>query len=109
MTGELSVEELEAVAGGRSRPGDLDRASEAVTRLLKELQKRQVLRIVIGGLATDYSVKNTVLDALKFGFESYLLADGSRGIDANPGDVKRSLKVMQQNGAKKVTTFNFLF
>lgn len=79
------------------------------TNLLKELQKRQVLRIFIGGLATDYCVKNTVLDALKFGFESYLLSDGSRGIDANPGDIKRSLKEMQQNGAKKVATFNFLF
>ena len=79
------------------------------TNLLKELKKFKAMRIFIGGLATDYRVKNTVLDALKFGFHTFFLWDGSRGINTKPGDIQRSLEKMEQNGAKKVTLLNFNF
>lgn len=79
------------------------------TNLLQELKKFKVIRLFIGGLATDYCVKNTVLDALKFGFEVFFLWDGSRGINANLGDIQRSLGMMEKNGAKKVIINDFYF
>jgi nicotinamidase/pyrazinamidase len=72
------------------------------TNLLKELKKSKVIRVFIGGLATDYCVKNTVMDALKLGFETFLLIDASRGIDSTQGDVQRAIDSMQSNGAKKI-------
>lgn len=77
------------------------------TNLLKELKKMKVIRVFIGGLATDYCVKNTVLDALKFGFETFLLIDASRGIDSTVGDVQRAIDLMQNNGTKKIEFNSF--
>ena len=77
------------------------------SKLLKELKKEQIKRVFIGGLTTDYCVKNTVLDALNFGFETFFLMDGSRGIDSNLGDIQRAIDLMQINGAKKVVLSNF--
>ena len=50
-----------------------------------------------------------ILDALKFGFRTFFLWDGSRGINTKPGDIQRSLEKMEKNGAKKVTLLNFNF
>ena len=79
------------------------------TNLLKKLEKFKVIRLFIGGLATDYCVKNTVLDALKFGFRTFFLWDGSRGINANAGDIEKSIEIMEEYGAKKVIISNFYF
>lgn len=79
------------------------------TNLLKKLEKFKVIRLFIGGLATDYCVKNTVLDALKFGFRTFFLWDGSRGINANAGDIEKSIELMEEYGAKKVILSNFYF
>jgi len=73
------------------------------TRLEEELKKTGVRRVFVGGLATEYCVKNTVLDALKYGFETFLLEDAVRGIDVKPGDVERAIKEMLERGAKKLT------
>ncbi|MEM2314216.1 MAG: nicotinamidase [Candidatus Bathyarchaeia archaeon] len=73
------------------------------TELEKELRKAGVRRVFIGGLATEYCVKNTVLDALKHGFETFLLEDAVRGIDAKPGDVEKAIKEMLEKGAKRLT------
>lgn len=72
------------------------------TKLLKELKKEQIKRVFVGGLATDYCVKNTVFDALNFGFETFFLIDASRGIDSALGDVQRAVDLMQNNGANKI-------
>ena len=60
-----------------------------------------IQRVFIGGLATDYCVKSTVLDALKIGFETVLLMDAIKGVDVNPGDSERAIKEMIERGAKK--------
>ncbi|MEM3745228.1 MAG: nicotinamidase [Candidatus Bathyarchaeia archaeon] len=73
------------------------------TGLEEELKKAGVRRVFVGGLATEYCVKNTVLDALKYGFETFLLEDAVRGIDVKPGDVERAIKEMLERGAKKLT------
>jgi nicotinamidase/pyrazinamidase len=54
------------------------------------------------GLATDYCVKFTALDARQLGFETHLVEDGCRGVDLKPGDVDRAVDEMRAAGVKVV-------
>ena len=67
------------------------------------LRQRGVERLFVGGLATDYCVKASVLDALRSGFEAVLLEDAVKGIDLNPGDIARAVAEMEENGARTAT------
>ena len=60
-----------------------------------------VERIFVGGLATDYCVKHTVLDGLKEGFKAVLLEDAVRGVNLDPDDSKRAIEEMLRAGAEK--------
>jgi nicotinamidase/pyrazinamidase len=71
------------------------------TSLTEWLRGRKVETVFVGGLATDYCVKNTVLDALKAGFKAIYLADASRGVNVNPKDSEQAEHEMQQAGATK--------
>ncbi|KYH41228.1 MAG: hypothetical protein AYL31_004880 [Candidatus Bathyarchaeota archaeon B26-1] len=73
------------------------------TNLKESLESRGVKRVFVGGLATDYCVKSTVLDALKYGFEVFLLVDAVRGVDLQPGDSERAIEEMVRRGAKRIT------
>jgi nicotinamidase/pyrazinamidase len=68
------------------------------------LRKAGVERIFVGGLATDYCVKATVLDGLRRGFEVVWLEDASRGVDVTPGDSARAAAEMIARGAKKTAS-----
>ena len=72
------------------------------TQLEAKLKERAVERLFVGGLATDYCVKNTVLDALRLGFEVYLLTDAIRAVDVQPGDGERAIQEMLAAGAKPI-------
>jgi nicotinamidase/pyrazinamidase len=63
------------------------------------LRASGVERIFVGGLATDYCVKQTVLDALKQGFKVVLLQDAVRGVDLRAGDSERAIAEMVRAGA----------
>ncbi len=78
------------------------------TRLQKMLKSLKVKRLFVGGLATDYCVKHTVLDGLKNGFEVIFLEDASKGVDVNPGDSEKAIKEMIGAGAKKATLSDIL-
>src|SRR5215471_11756597 len=65
------------------------------------LRQRSVGRIFVGGLATDYCVKHTVLDGLKEGFEVVLLEDATRGVNLQPRDSERAVEEMIRAGATK--------
>ena len=69
------------------------------TPLADRLRELGVTTIFIAGLATDYCVKNAVLDARTLGLRAIVLADAVRGIDATPGDTDRALQEMQEAGA----------
>lgn len=73
------------------------------TRLAEDLKNKGIKRVFTGGLATDYCVRSTVLDALKHGFETVLLLDATLGVDVEPGDSERAIDEMKRNGAKTAT------
>jgi nicotinamidase/pyrazinamidase len=72
------------------------------TDLLDQLQQQNVEEVVVGGLATDYCVKSTVLDALKNGFKVKALANAMRAVDVEPGDGERAIEEMRDAGAEIV-------
>ena len=63
------------------------------------LRERGVTRVFVGGVATDYCVKNTVLGALNLGYSAILLLDGIKGVDVKPGDSERAIELMLDRGA----------
>jgi nicotinamidase/pyrazinamidase len=65
------------------------------------LQLFGVEELSIGGLATDYCVKASVLDALKNGFKVRLLTDAIRGVNVHAGDAQKALGEMVAAGARK--------
>jgi len=69
------------------------------TDLRNQLTGLGVEEVVIGGLTTDYCVKETAKDALKAGFKVEVLEDCIRAVDANPGDGKKAIEEMKQAGA----------
>jgi nicotinamidase/pyrazinamidase len=77
------------------------------TNLADELSLLGIRRFFVGGVATDYCVVNTVIDACKLGYETIVLMDATLGINVNPGDVDNAFETMKQNGARQVTTDDF--
>jgi len=73
------------------------------TDLATRLQQQNVEEVVVGGLATDYCVKHTVLDALKYGFKVKAVENAMRAVDLQPGDGERAIDEMRDAGAEIVT------
>jgi len=69
------------------------------TELESLLRDAGVDSVVVVGLATDYCVKATVLDALRLGFETAVLTDAIAGVDLEPGDGDRAIDEMRDAGA----------
>lgn len=71
----------------------------AGTDLAARLRRQTVRKLLVGGLATDYCVLNTVLDARAAGLETLLLDDAIRAVDVKPGDGERAREQMICAGA----------
>ena len=69
------------------------------TNLEKLLKGKGVTRLFVGGLATDYCVRATVLDALRLGFCVFLLLDAIKGVNVQPEDSERAIVEMLEKGA----------
>jgi len=70
------------------------------TTLADDLRSRGIRRVLVGGLATDYCVLNTVLDAIREGFEVVLLTDAIRAVNVDPTDGERAEARMLSAGAR---------
>ena len=76
-----------------------DNGHKKSTGLGDFLKSLKIDEIYVVGLATDYCVKFTVLDALSLRFRVYVVVDGCRGVNIHPDDSNKALKEMERSGA----------
>jgi nicotinamidase/pyrazinamidase len=69
---------------------------------LDDLRARGIDHLSIGGLATDYCVRHSVLDARRLGFAVTVLADAVAGVDVRPGDSAKAIAEMREAGARVI-------
>ncbi len=62
------------------------------------LKEQDVEELYFAGLATEYCVKASALDAVRHGFKTYVVTDAIRGIEVNPGDIEQALQEMREAG-----------
>ena len=87
-----------------SYSGFYDNAQRRSTGLLGYLREKGVTEVYVVGLATDYCVKFTAIDARNAGFETVVIEDAARGVNLSPGDVDRAIAEMRQAGIRVVTS-----
>lgn len=81
-----------------SYSGFFDNGHRRATGLGEFLESRKVTDVYILGLATDYCVKFTALDAKQLGFETHLILPGCRGVELKEGDVEAALSELKEAG-----------
>jgi len=91
-----------------SYSGFFDNGRRKSTGLGDFLKSRKVKDVFIAGLATDYCVKFTALDAVKLGFKTHLLEEACRGVELNSGDVANAAEEMRGAGVDIVKSVETL-
>jgi nicotinamidase/pyrazinamidase len=91
-----------------SYSGFYDNGHKKATGLGDYLQEKGVTDVYVCGLATDYCVKFTALDALALGFKTFLIEDASRGVNVNVGDVEKAVGEMKDAGVGLVQSKGIL-
>lgn len=85
-----------------SYSGFFDNGHRKATGLGDFLKARGVTDVTLLGLATDYCVKATALDARKLGFTTHLVVDGCRGVELRAGDVAKAIEEMRAGGVRMI-------
>lgn len=86
-----------------------DNGHRKSTGLYDYLRSKQITDLYLAGLATDYCVKYSMLDAAKLGFDNiYVIADACRGVNLQPEDSELALKQMQEVGARIIQSKDIL-
>lgn len=85
-----------------------DNDHKRATGLEAWLRNKGVTRVAVCGLATDYCVKFTVLDAIALGFETSLIEDATRAVNLEPEDGENAIATMRGAGAAVTTSAEFL-
>jgi nicotinamidase/pyrazinamidase len=83
-----------------SYSGFYDNGHQRSTGLADYLREQNVSQVYVMGLATDYCVRATVLDAIQLGLQTTLIVDGCRGVELKLGDIERAIGEMKNAGAK---------
>lgn len=91
-----------------SYSGFFDNAQNHPTGMEDYLGSQKITDLYIMGLATDYCVKYTALDARRLGFDTSLIIEGVRGVELNPGDCEAAIEEMKEAGVKVVKMANLL-
>jgi nicotinamidase/pyrazinamidase len=94
----LDPELVDVVVDAGREPGDEGYSGFEKTGLEELLRERGVDHVTLVGLATDYCVKHTALDALRHGFGVTIDTSGVRAIDVEPGDGRRALEQVRAAG-----------
>jgi nicotinamidase/pyrazinamidase len=112
---DLKTEKWKAVFKKGSNPkvdsysGFFDNNRMGDTGLSSFLQENGIEEVFVCGLATDYCVKFTVLDAISEGFKTTLLADATRAVNIQENDDLKAIKEMSASGAKVVLADEILY
>jgi nicotinamidase/pyrazinamidase len=80
----------------------MENDKKTFTGLEGYLKSLNIKQVFIVGLATDYCVYYTAMDALRLGFETYVIIDACRGVDVPEGNIQRVICSMQNNGIKVI-------
>ena len=97
------------VVKGTANRNDGYSAFEATNLDLEQyLKKAGTNSLHVCGLATDYCVKSTALDALRAGFKTYLITDACRAVNLAPGDGEAALKTLRRAGCHLVMSEDYL-
>lgn len=91
-----------------SYSGFFDNAHRRSTGLGEFLREQNVTEVYLLGLATDYCIKYSALDARKLGFKTFVIADACRGINLKPNDVADAIEEMKRAGVKIIQSDNIL-
>jgi len=83
-----------------SYSGFFDNGHRKATGLGEYLASQKVTDVYVCGLATDYCVKFTALDAYELGMKVYLIEDACRGVNLKAGDVDRAIEEMRRTGVE---------
>ncbi len=85
-----------------------DNAAQRSTGLAEYLRETGVGEVYVMGLATDYCVQFSAIDAAKLGFVTYAVEDGCRGVDLQAGDSERALDAMRNAGVQVISSGEIL-
>jgi nicotinamidase/pyrazinamidase len=91
-----------------SYSGLFDNDHRKSTGLGEWLKAKGVTEVFVCGLATDYCVKFTALDAAQYGFKTHFIEDASRGVNLQPNDVKDAIAEMNRAGVATVQSADLL-
>jgi len=83
----------------------VDERGRSLGTLLKE---GNIGTLYVGGLATDYCVRSSVLDAVDLGLDVYVIRDGIRGVNLKPNDSENALREMRSKGARMTDSRDIL-
>lgn len=93
-----------ATTADRDAYSEFEGFDENQRSLDQYLKSRGVRRVYLAGLATDYCVRATAIDALRLGYETYIVTDGVRAVNVEAGDGARALAEMQAQGARLIAS-----
>jgi nicotinamidase/pyrazinamidase len=102
---EVPVEAVVDVGSGREDEGY---SGFEKSKLEDLLRANGVDEVAVAGLATDYCVRASTIDACELGFDTTLITDAVRAVDVTPGDGDRALEEMEAAGAKLASSQTFL-
>ncbi len=91
-----------------SYSGFFDNGHRRATGLAEYLKARGITAVYVVGLATDYCVKWTALDAQQLGFGTTVVLDACRGVNLKPGDVDRAIEEMTTAGIRLIESAELL-
>jgi nicotinamidase/pyrazinamidase len=99
---KLHTSQIDAIVDAGREPEDEGYSAFEHTELERLLRDRGVDTVHVAGLALDYCVRATALDARRAGFDVVLHLGATRAINAQPGDDQRTLKELREAGVKVV-------
>ncbi len=96
---ELQQETIDEVVQKGTDPRTDGYSGFTGTDLADRLRSRGIKRVFVAGLATDYCVRSTTIEAIENGFDAVVLADAIRAVDVNAGDGDAAVGDMRKAGA----------